>query len=434
MRKYLLTTLLLAACGTIQAQEFPFSPTGGEFRIVTWNIENLGSRTPRRSNAELELLAERIASFEAPVIAIQEIGSGVGSARPALEQVLAVLGPDWRAVTADTSNGFIFNSRIVELLSSEQLDQLQAPPYNSFYTDFPNWQTDFGNTGDPFTNGRSLPMAAEFRLIGAGSALPVLLLSSHFHAGTDFALQRNYEGQAIQSWVDEIVQTSVTSDRIYLLGDFNAQPGGSPHTELLMMRLEKENTTNTGILSAAGIELDHIYATAAGFLYVSRGTAFVIRPEHYFETPEEFEAVYSDHAPVLVDLNLAGALAYSGTWFDPEHDGEGFMVQLLEDGRVFLIWYTYDDLGQQMWLSGVGDWSGDTVMIDELYVTTGGIFGPNFDPDAVELTLWGSLVFIFESCTSARVDYESVLGFGAGSLNPTRLTVVVGLECPVDGA
>ena len=230
-------------------------------------------------------------------------------------------------------------------------------------------------------------------------------------------------------WIDEMVQSGAANSRIYLLGDFNAQPGASPHTELGMIRLEKENTINTVILSDRGVELDYIYATADGFPYVSRGTAFVIRPEHYFETAVEFEAVYSDHAPVLVDLNLAGALAYSGTWYDPEHDGEGFMVQILEDGRVFLNWYTYDDQGQQMWLTGVGELSGNTVVVDELYVSAGGVFGPDFDPEAVEFTLWGSLIFIFDTCTSARVDYESSLGFGAGSLNPIRLTVIEGLEC-----
>jgi endonuclease/exonuclease/phosphatase family metal-dependent hydrolase len=429
MNRLLLVALFLAACSTVQAQEFPFSPGSGELRIVTWNIENLGSRTPRRSDEELELLAERIASFEAPVIAVQEIGSGTGRARPALEQVLANLGPDWRAVTADTSNGFIFDSRVVELLSSEQLDQLQSPPYNTFYIDFPSWQIDFGFNGDPFTAGRSLPMTAEFRVIGTGSALPIRLLSSHFHAGSDFDLQRSYEGQAIQAWTDEILQQESANSRIYLLGDFNAQPGDSPHTELGMVRLEKENTIDTGILSEGEIELDHIYATADGFPYVSRGTTFVIQPEHYSETPVEFEAIYSDHAPVLADMNLA-ALAYSGSWYDPEHDGEGFMVQMLEDGRAYLTWYTYDDQGQQMWLTGVGDLNGSTVVIDELYVTAGGVFGPGFDPEAVELTPWGSLVFTFDTCTSARVDYESGLGFGSGSLNPIRLTAIEGLECP----
>ena len=135
---------------------------------------------------------------------------------------------------------------------------------------------------------------------------------------------------------------------------------------------------------------------------------------------------------MLVDLNLAGALAYSGTWYDPEHDGEGFMVQILEDGRVFLNWYTYDDQGQQMWLTGVGQLSGNTVVVDELYVSAGGVFGPDFDPEAVEFTLWGSLIFIFDTCTSARVDYESALGFGTGSLNPIKLTIIEGLECPQD--
>ena len=432
MSRFFLSVLVLAVCSNVHAQEFPFSPQNAQLRVVTWNIENLGSRTPRRSDAELQLLAERIASFEAPVIAIQEIGSGTGNTRPALEQVLSQLGPDWRAATSDTSNGFIYNSRQVELLSSEQLDQLQSPPYNNFYNDFPDWQSDFGTNGDPFTAGRSLPLSAEFRLIGAGSALPFRLISSHFHAGSTFALQRAYEGQAIQAWVDEILQPETAERRVYLLGDFNAQPGNSPHTELGLERLEKENTTNTAILSAGDVELDHIYASADGFSFVSRGTAFVIRPEHYGETAVQFEAVYSDHAPVLMDLNLAASMGYSGSWIDLERDNEGFVVQVLTGNRISVTWYTYDEQGDQMWLTGAGQLSGNTALIEDVYVTAAGIWDPDFDPDTVELTVWGSLVFIFESCNQARIDYESALGFGSGSLSAVRLTNVEGLACPVN--
>ncbi len=92
----------------------------------------------------------------------------------------------------------------------------------------------------------------------------------------------------------------------------------------------------------------------------------------------------------------------------------------------------YDEEGDQMWLTGAGQLSGNTAVIEDVYVTAAGIWDPDFDPDTVELTVWGSLVFIFESCNQARVDYESALGFGSGSLSVVRLTNVEGLACPLN--
>lgn len=428
MTKFTLFLTLYFICSIGYAQDdFPFSPADGELRVVSWNIENLGSRSPRRSDADLILLADRINSFESPIIAVQEVSAN--RAQATLDLILERLGPDWRAELGNT-NGFIFNSRTVELLGSEELDQLQLPPYSSFYTDFPNWENDFGRNGDPFTNGNSLPMSAEFRLTGVGSALPILLVSAHFHAGSSFAVQREYEGRAIQLWLDEISQLNDANSRAYLLGDFNAQPGSAPHTELSLQRLEKENVTSTVIVSTNGAELDHIYASAEGYHFVSRGTAFVVQPGHYGETPTQFELIYSDHAPILMDLNLAASLAYSGSWYDPEHTGEGQIIQVLSANRILMNWYTYDEQGAQMWLTGVGILSGSTATIEHMYITEGGIFGPEFDPQLVELEIWGSLIMNFESCNAASIEYESILGFGSGTLNPVRLTQVEGLDCP----
>ncbi len=424
--------LVPAVLPTAQAQEsFPFSPNTAELRLVTWNIENLGRRTPPRSDADLMLVAERIASFEAPVIALQEIG--VGDSRPALEQILEHLGPSWRAVTNETSNGFVYEARVVELLQSEQMDQLLAPPYNNFYEDFPDWRSDFGPNGDPFTNARSLPMAAEFRLVGFGNARPIKVLSTHFHAGSEFSLQRQYEGRAIARWAGEVLEQESADSLIFVVGDFNEQPGSPAHTELAveLQLLDKENSQTTAILAPPGANanIDHIYASGSGVSFVSRAFAFVILPEHYGETAEEFEAVYSDHAPVMVDLSLASSLAYSGSWYDAERNGELIMLQVLADNRILVGWITYDQSGEQMWLSGVGELLGDIAFVDEMYLTSGGIFGTQTGLDAVELTLWGSLEISFETCLNGRLDYLSELGFGAGSLNLTRLTAIEGLAC-----
>jgi hypothetical protein len=82
-----------------------------------------------------------------------------------------------------------------------------------------------------------------------------------------------------------------------------------------------------------------------------------------------------------------------------------------------------------MWLTGVGEIVDSSVHIEEMLISKGGIFGPAFNPDDVELTVWGSLNFTFTNCQNAVASYESVIGFGADTLNPIRLTQIAGLQC-----
>jgi len=43
---------------------------------------------------------------------------------------------------------------------------------------------------------------------------------------------------------------------------------------------------------------------------------------------------------------------------------------------------------------------------------------------------WGTLTFTLTDCSHGKVDFDSVLGYGFGSMNLTRLTQPVGLSCP----
>ena len=105
------------------------------------------------------------------------------------------------------------------------------------------------------------------------------------------------------------------------------------------------------------------------------------------------------------------------------------MIQSLNNNRMLITWYTYDDQGEQMWLTGVGELINASVHIEEMRITKGGIFGPTFNPDNIELSVWGSLTFTFSDCQNAVASYASVTGFGEGTLNPVRLTHIAGLEC-----
>lgn len=121
----------------------------------------------------------------------------------------------------------------------------------------------------------------------------------------------------------------------------------------------------------------------------------------------------------------------SGTFFDSARDGEGMVVQWLPDGRVVVIWYTFDPDGNQLWLlSESAQVSGDTVVADMVYPagTTG--FGPAFDPAEVDLQPWGTVRLEYRDCDNLELEYDStVSGFGSGSYEYQRLTTPAGTQC-----
>jgi hypothetical protein len=74
----------------------------------------------------------------------------------------------------------------------------------------------------------------------------------------------------------------------------------------------------------------------------------------------------------------------SGSWYDPTHDGEGFAVEFLANGLQVVYWFTYNLDGDQAWMIAVGtsDPVKGSVTLD-FVKPTGGMFGPDFDPDDV---------------------------------------------------
>ena len=112
----------------------------------------------------------------------------------------------------------------------------------------------------------------------------------------------------------------------------------------------------------------------------------------------------------------------SGSWFDPSHDGEGYNIEILDDGRALVFWFTYDLDGDLLWLLGVGEQRDGKIVVDNLMTTSGGVFGPDFDPDAVVRTPWGSLILDID-CDGGTATYNSsVEGFGSGVLNIVKLS------------
>ncbi|MBT8056411.1 MAG: hypothetical protein KJO72_05680 [Gammaproteobacteria bacterium] len=120
----------------------------------------------------------------------------------------------------------------------------------------------------------------------------------------------------------------------------------------------------------------------------------------------------------------------SGSWYDPSHSGEGYILQVLDDLRILVYWFSYDAGGQRRWFYGVGTHEDDsTFVFEDLYTTRGGVFGAGFDPDTVESLPWGRLELEL-ACDSGTARFNPTeTGFEAGELALIRLTVLDGLEC-----
>lgn len=124
---------------------------------------------------------------------------------------------------------------------------------------------------------------------------------------------------------------------------------------------------------------------------------------------------------------------HSGSWYTPGRSGEGFVVEVLDNGQVLAVWFTYPPAGstaRQAWVfaqDGVID--GDRVVFPTVFTTRGPRFGPGYDPAALTLIPWGSLSLRFSGCDTAVVDYAGPTGWGSGSRALVRLTGLDELGC-----
>lgn len=121
----------------------------------------------------------------------------------------------------------------------------------------------------------------------------------------------------------------------------------------------------------------------------------------------------------------------SGSFYAPSRDGEGIFVEVLPDGRVILIWYTYDPQGRQFWtISSAATLVGNTVTATMVYPAQTTRFGSGFMPTQVQLAPWGTVTLTYSGCNALTFAYNSsVPGFGSGQYNYSRLTSLAGTSC-----
>jgi hypothetical protein len=126
----------------------------------------------------------------------------------------------------------------------------------------------------------------------------------------------------------------------------------------------------------------------------------------------------------------ASVLLNQGTMFDPSRDGEGFQIAAQGDSAVYVLtWYTYLN-GEQVWLIGTGVQSGNTIAFDDLVITSGAEFGPDFDPADVVREPWGSLVLEYSDCNNARATATPLPGQTAFEAFEVDVRKLVTGVCP----
>jgi len=128
----------------------------------------------------------------------------------------------------------------------------------------------------------------------------------------------------------------------------------------------------------------------------------------------------------------------SGNWQGgPSRDGEGLLLEVAtSSGTPVLIvsFYTYDSLGNQVWLIGSGVVDGNQAVVD-FVMPTGAMWGADFDPADHSNTPWGQGTFTFTSCTAgnmALVPNTDMQGNGFTDLEyPLQRDIVTpGVICP----
>lgn len=133
-----------------------------------------------------------------------------------------------------------------------------------------------------------------------------------------------------------------------------------------------------------------------------------------------------------VDLNEKTInTCHTGSWYNPEQDGHGYMIQVIEaDGQdtLLLTWYTYRD-GQPFWLLARGEINGGVVDLIAQY-GQGGLFPPEYSSEQNSQLLWGDLRFELLNDERALISWEPVVeGFSSGSLEVQRLTQIDRYRC-----
>ncbi len=109
------------------------------------------------------------------------------------------------------------------------------------------------------------------------------------------------------------------------------------------------------------------------------------------------------------DFTPTANAGLSGSFYDPSRNGEGLIIEWLENGDVIAIFFTFDQNGDQFWTFGLGTPTGKSVTINALYPAASTVWGRDFKAEDVDLQSWGTFDLTWTDCNSLTFDYNSTV-------------------------
>ena len=130
--------------------------------------------------------------------------------------------------------------------------------------------------------------------------------------------------------------------------------------------------------------------------------------------------------PVVPTDDEIVAEELSGSYFDPNRDGEGCQNTLERDGASFVLSCYFYDQGEQFWVIGAGVLVNGQVIFSDMIITSGADYGSEFDPADVVRATWGSMIMTWADCNNAELELIPVLaGYEQLTLELTRIVPTV---------
>ena len=203
-----------------------------------------------------------------------------------------------------------------------------------------------------------------------------------------------YDGRRIldDSWIDASWTRYSNSDN----SAYFPEPGWGHGYQWWIARLEDLSGREFSIYFASG------WGGQVVFIVPDLGLVVVTTADNYDYGGPDVDALLVTR--ILPELTLQIDSRFSGSWYDPLTDGQGFSMEVLSGSdTVVAYWYTYTSTGEKRWfvLQGAVD---DGVGEVTIYQTSGGIF---MQGDPVVRTVWGSGRFTAVDCQHMNFDFES---------------------------
>ena len=137
-------------------------------------------------------------------------------------------------------------------------------------------------------------------------------------------------------------------------------------------------------------------------------------------------------AGVLADLVLSEG-GPTGQWWNPERDGEGFFIEIIDTGsgnQIGVAMYTFDADGDPLWIVGnavIG--SNDTSASIPVFEFNGPSWGAGYDVADLNRIPFGTLTAQFPTCDTALFSVQTDGTLPSYSYSTLRITSVEGVGC-----